>query len=368
MLKSDNTEDLRTYATLVIPAAGRSSRFKKTKDIDKCLAPVINHLDVRGNRRYLPLIVNTLHELRSRNRLISKSNVIDIFIKDVFIIVNSENIHKIQKTIEYYKDPYIEPSDHLLAGDNDSNFNIHYFVVDNYDGDAAALYRLYSLKEFSPFGYLPSIVMWSDTYISSRLLKDNSYLKNFGLFLNQSQDCLEKYGTVCSVAAEICDHKDGVPYCIIKEDPKEMSKHKKGTIGQIYGIDHASTRSNSDSKKYDKYLNTRNLLFRKNNYLLHDLSVFYISVPEFLSWIIDWMSFNGNQKDEQTETFNYPVKFMEVLNFMSGKDNNKLLFNSLNGKFTRSFNTIQEFKDLESKNVKDWSDYVMGYGFDCASL
>lgn len=342
MLKSDNTEDLRTYATLVIPAAGRSSRFKKTKDIDKCLAPVINHVDVRGNRKYLPLIVNTLHELRSRNRLISKSNVIDIFIKDVFIIVNSENIHKIQKTIEYYKDPYIEPSDHLLAGDNDSNFNIHYFVVDNYDGDAAALYRLYSSKEFSPFGYLPSIVMWSDTYISSRLLKDNSYLNNFGLFLNQSQECLEKYGTVCSVAAEICDHKDGVPYCIIKEWAHEMSKYRKGTIGRIYGIDHASNRSPEKSAEYEKYLNKRTLFFRKNNYLLHDLSVFYINVPEFLSWIIDWMLFKNIQKDKKTGTFDKPVKFMDVLNYMGGRYNYRLMFNSLNGKFTRSFNTIQE--------------------------
>lgn len=362
-MQNNKMEDLRTYATLVIPAAGRSSRFKRSSDIDKCLAPVINHLDVRGNRRYLPLIVNTLCEIRSRNRLIAKSNDKDIFIKDVFIIVNSNNYQKIKDTIEYYKDPYIEPSERLLAGDNDSHFNIHYFIVDNYDGDAAALYRLFTTKEFVPFGYVPTIVMWSDTYIADHLLKDNSYLKNFSLFLKQSQECIERYNTVCSVAAEICNYKDGVPYCIIKEWPEERSANKRGTISRIYGIDHASNRTNFAALDYEKYLNKRTWFFRKNNYLLHDLSVFYINVPLFLTWVIDWINFNGIQKDPSTGTFDYSVKFMDILNFKSGQDNNSLLFNSLNGKFTRSFNTMDEYKELDRKNVDDYADYVTGYGF-----
>lgn len=338
----DWMEDLRTYATLVIPAAGRSSRFKSSTNIDKCLAPVVYYVDDKGDKLYRPLIVDTLSKIRSRNILIAKNNDRDVFIKDVFIIVNSENSKRIKDTIEKYKEYYI-----------DSNgLEIHYFVVDNYDGDCAALYRLYKSKEFNPYGYTPSVVMWSDAYISD--------ITGFGSFLRQSHHCLREHHTMCSIAAEICNYKDGVPYCIIKEWPEERSKHKKGTIGRVYGIDHASTRSEFTSKEYESYLNKRNLLFRKTNYLLHDLSVFYIDIPIFDWVVIDWIMCNGIQKDEKTGTYSKPLKFMDILNSESGRDylDKRLLFNSLNGKFTKSFNTVKEFTDNVKSSIE--SDILKG--------
>lgn len=330
----------------IIPAAGKSSRFNSSVT-DKCLARV--HNDAIDNQ--VPLIVDTLIKIDDYNSIPSSEDFFiheDIRIGTVFIICNLNNEDRIRKEIDMYKSHY-------------QDLEIIYYQVNTFDGEAAAIYKLMQSSTFKAGSYesRDSIIMWSDVFIA-----DVDSMKKF---VQDSFLSMILVNARVSIATEICKKKNGVPYCIINQYESETTRQtkKNGGIGPVHSIKLKNQLSTKEYTKYKKYLNGRylfSLFSRKSNYLLHDLSIFYIAAGRFEEITGSYLKMNKIDTDP-LGTYSKDIRMMNVLdwycnmvnqlgNFEEGLGLHPVKYNSCYGSFTETFNTLQEYNKIIDKEEK----------------